>query len=116
MALEDTFEVLFLSNSSCDNFCDDLCDDELDDDEKFDDNSSLIRKLFLKCQNLLLKKIVYKQKFSKLTTNFRDLKLEFSNVSSSNEQLTLDLKTSITLKDEFDKVKKENKMLSKEIF
>ena len=50
MAMEDTFEVPLLYNSSCDY----SCDDELDD------NSSLIRKLFLKCQTLLLKKKVYK--------------------------------------------------------
>ena len=75
MAMEDAFEVPLLSNSSCDYSCDDMCDDELDDDEELDDNSSLIRKLFLKCQNLLLKKKVYKQKFSKLSNNFEDLKL-----------------------------------------
>ena len=56
MAMEDAFEVPLLSNSSCD----DMCDGELDDDEELDDNSSLIRKLFLKCQKLLLKKKVYK--------------------------------------------------------
>ena len=56
MALEDAFEVPLLSNSSCDN----MCDGELDDDEEFDNNSSLIRKLFLKYQKLLLKKKVYK--------------------------------------------------------
>ena len=48
--------------------------------------------------------------------NFEDLKLEFSNVKSSNEKLTLYLKTSISLKDKFDKIKEENQMLSKEIF
>ena len=71
MAMEDAFEVALLSNSSCV----DICDSELDDDKELDDNSSLIRKLFLKCQRLLLKKKVYKQKFSKLSNNFEDLKL-----------------------------------------
>ena len=56
MALEDAFEVPLLSNSSCD----DMCDGELNGDEKLDDNSSLIKKLFLNCQKLLLKKNVYK--------------------------------------------------------
>ena len=51
-----------------------------------------------------------------MSNNFEDLKLEFSNVKSSNEKLTLDLKTSISLKDKFDKIKEENQMLSKEIF
>ena len=104
MALEDAFEVPLLSNSSCDN----MCDGELDDDEEFDNNSSLIRKLFLKYQKLLLKKKVYKQKFSKLSNNFEDLKLEFLNVKSSNKKVTLDLKASISLKDKFDKIKEEN--------
>ena len=45
--MEDAFEVSLLSNSSCD----DMCDDELNDDEELDDNSSLIRKLFLKFKN-----------------------------------------------------------------
>ena len=72
MALEDAFKVPLLSNSSCDYFCDDMCDGELDDDKELDDNSSLIRKLVLKCQKLLLKKKVYKQKFSKLSNNFED--------------------------------------------
>ena len=44
------------------------------------------------------------------------MKLEFSNFKSSNEKLTLDLKTSISLKDKFDKIKEENQILSKEIF
>ena len=95
MALEDAFEVPLLSNSSHDYSCDDKCDSELDDDEKFNDNNSLVRKLFLKCQQLFLKKNVYKQKVSKLSNNFEDLKVEFSNVKSSNEKLTLDLKASI---------------------
>ena len=112
MALEDLFEIPLLFNSSCD----DICDGELDDDKELDDNSSLIRKLFLKCQKLLLKKKVYKQKFSKLSNNFEDLKLEFSNVKSSNDKLTLDLKISISLKSKFDKIKEENQILSKEIF
>ena len=116
VAMEDAFEVPLLSNSSYDYSCDDMCDGELDDDEELDDNNSLIRKLFLKCQRLLLKKKVYKQKFSKLSNNFEDLKLVFSNVKSSNEKLTLDLKTSISLKVKFDKIKDENQMLSKEIF
>ena len=51
-----------------------------------------------------------------MSNNFEDLKLEFSNVKSSNEKLTLDLKTSISLKDKFDKIKEENQMLSKQIF
>ena len=51
-----------------------------------------------------------------MSNNFEDLKLEFSNVKFSNEKLTLDLKTSISLKDKFDKIKEENQMLSKEIF
>ena len=116
MALEDAFEVPLLSNSSYDYSCDDMCDGELDDDEELDDNSSFIRKLFLKCQTLLLKKKFYKQKFLKLSNNFEDLKIEFSNVKYSNEKLTLDLKTSIFLKDKFDKIKEENQMLSKQIF
>ena len=60
MALEDAFEVPLLSNSCYDYSCDDMCDGELDDDEELDDNSSLIKKLFLNCQKLLLKKNVYK--------------------------------------------------------
>ena len=52
MALEDAFEVPLLSNSSCGY----LCDDEFDEDEEVDNKSSLIRKLFLRCQKLLLKK------------------------------------------------------------
>ena len=75
MALKDAFEVPLLSNSSYDYSCDDMCDGELDDDEELDDNNSLIRKLFLKCQKLLLKKNIYKQKFLKLSNNFKDLKL-----------------------------------------
>ena len=115
MALEDKFEVPLLSNSSCDYSCANMCDGELDDNEKFDDNSSLIRKLFLKYQNLLLKKKNYKQNLSKLSKNFEELKLEFSNVNSSNEKLTLDLKTSIFLNEILINVNKENELLSKEI-
>ena len=73
MALEDAFEVPLLSNSSCD----DLCFDELDNDKELDNDSSLLSKLVLKCQGLLSKKNFYKQKFSKLSKNFKDLKLEF---------------------------------------
>lgn len=83
---------------------------ELNDDESF-----LVRKLVLKCQNLLSKKKVYKQKFLKLSKSFEELNLEFSNVNSLNEQLTPDLKASYSLKDEFYKVKKENEMLLKEV-
>ena len=50
-----------------------------------------------------------------MSKNFKDLKLEFSNVSSSNKKLTLDLKTSISLKENLDNVKQENELLSKEI-
>ena len=62
------------------------CDDELDDNKELDDESSLIRKLFLKYQKLILKKKFYKQKFSKLNKSFEDFKLEFSNVSSLNKK------------------------------
>ena len=99
--MEDKFEVPFLSNSSYYNSYDNLYDNELDD------NSSLIRKLFLKCQKLLLKKKVYKQKFSKLSKSFGDMKLEFSNVSSLNEKLTLDLKASTSLKVSLIKLRKK---------
>ena len=107
MPLEKEFEVPFLSNSSC--------DDELNDDEDLDDESLLVRKLVLKCQKLLLKKKFYKQKFLKLSKSFKDLKLDFSNVSSSNEKLTLTLKKLIFLKENLENIKKENEFLSKEI-
>ena len=69
----------------------------------------------MKCQKLLSKKKFYKQKFLKLNKSFKNFKLEFLNISSLNEKITLDLKASLSLKDNFDKTKKENDLLSKEI-
>ena len=64
----------------------------------------------MKCQKLLSKK-----KFLKLNKSFKNFKLEFLNISSLNEKITLDLKASLSLKDNFDKTKKGNDLLSKEI-
>ena len=50
-----------------------------------------------------------------MSKSHENLKLEFSNVSSSYEKLTFDLKTSISLKENLDNIKKENELLSKEI-
>ena len=50
-----------------------------------------------------------------MSKNFEDLKLEFSSVTTSNEKISNHLKTSLVLKDDFNKTKKENELLSIEI-
>ena len=62
MALKDNYEVPLLSNYSYDKFYNDPCDcdNEHNDNKELNDESSLIEKLVLKCQKLLLKKNSYK--------------------------------------------------------
>ena len=64
MAFEDTKEVPYTANSSYDEF-----DNCVDNDE-----SSILSKLGLKCQNILSKKKFYKRELFKLTKDFEDFK------------------------------------------
>ena len=87
MALEDKNKVPSISNSSCDDYC------EYDDDNDDDDNeSSSASKLMRKYNSLLSRKKFYKYKFTSLTKEFEDLKMEFSKLSKSNDKLVNDLK------------------------
>ena len=70
MALEDENKVLSISNSSCDDYC------EYDDDDD-DDERCIASKLMHKYTSLLSRKKFYKYKFTSLTKEFEDLKLNF---------------------------------------
>ena len=70
MAIEDKNKVTHSSVSSCDDF-------EFENgnnDDELNDKSSIIRKLALKCQNLLLKNELYENELSTLIKIFYELK------------------------------------------
>ena len=50
-----------------------------------------------------------------MSKEFTNLKDKFSKVISSNEQLSNDLKSSTSFRYEFDKIRKHNEKLSKQI-
>ena len=91
MALEDENEVPSISNSFYDDYCE--CDDD-DDDERL-----IVSKLMHKYTSLLFRKKFYKYKFTSLTKEFEDLKIEFFKLSKSNDKLVNDLKNLNSLED-----------------
>ena len=98
MALEDENKVPSMSNSSCDDYC------KYDDD----DESSIASKLIHKYTSLLSRKKFYKYKFTSLTKEFEDLKIEFFKFSKSNDKLDNDLENSNSLKYQLKKANDEN--------
>ena len=72
-------------------------------------------KLILKCKNLLSKKKHYKHELTSLTKEFKNLKIEFSNLVKSNDKLVNDLENSNSLEDQLKKANNENQKLSKEV-
>ena len=64
-----------------------------------DDESSIASKLMHKYTSLLFRKKFYKYKFTSLTKEFEDLKIEFSKLSKSNDKLFNDLVNSNSLED-----------------
>ena len=98
MALKDENKVPSISNSSCDDYC------EYDDD----DESFIASKLMHKYSSLLSRKQFYKYKFTNLTKEFEDLKIEFSKLSKSNDKLINDLENLNFLEDQLKKANDEN--------
>ena len=94
MALEDKNKVPSISNSSCDNYYE--CDDNDDDDN---DESFITSKLTENYTSLLSRKKFYKYKFTCLTKEFEDLKIEFSNLVKLNDTFVSDLKNSNSLEE-----------------
>ena len=68
-----------------------------------------------KYTSLIYKKKFYKYKFTSLTKEFEDLKIELSNLVKSNDKLVNDLKISKSLEDQLKKANDENQKLSKEV-
>ena len=95
MALESDNKVPSISNSSWDDYCDD------DDDESY-----IVSKLMLKCKSLLAKKKHYKSELTRLTKEFKILKIKFSNLVKSNDKLVNDLENSNSLEDQLKKANK----------
>ena len=107
MALEDKNKVPLISNSSCDDYCDDDDDDDNDNDDD-DDESLITSKLMHKYTSLLSRKQFYKYKFTSLTKEFKNLKIEFSNLIKSNDKIINDLENSNSLEDQLKKANDEN--------
>ena len=104
MALEDENKVASISNSSCDSYCE--CDNDNDDDDN--DESFIASKLMENYTSLLSRKKFYKYKFTSLTKEFKDLKIEFSKLIKSNDKLVSDLENSNSLEDQLKKVNDKN--------
>ena len=72
-------------------------------------------KLILKCKEVIAKKKHYKHELTRLTKEFKILKIEFSNLIKSNDKLVNDFKTSNSLEEQLKKASDENHKFSNEV-